>query len=66
MRSVDPRRNPLTEEDGMPTPCAVNFDHITLGQRDRSGPLLCSLSVERWPEVRKALLRACGFDPESE
>ena len=52
----------LTEEDGMPTACAVNFDHISLGQRDRFGSLLGNLSDERWPEVRGALLTACGFE----
>jgi len=56
----------LTEEDGMPTACAVNFDHISLGQRDRFGTVICNLSVERWPEVRSALLTACGFNWESE
>jgi mRNA interferase MazF len=56
----------LTEEDGMPAPCAVNLDHISLGQRDRFGSLMCSLSAERWPEVRNALLVACGFEQESE
>jgi hypothetical protein len=50
----------------MPAPCAINFDHVSLGQRDRFGTVLCSLSAERWPEVRKALLHACGFDHESE
>ena len=54
---------PLTEEDGMPVPCAVNFDHISLGQRDRFGSVLCSLPPERWLEVRHALLTACGFAP---
>jgi len=53
-----------TEEDGMPTACAVNFDHVSLGQRDRFGAVLCSLSEDRWPEVRRALLTACGFDQE--
>lgn len=56
----------LTEKDGMPAACAVNFDHISLGQRDRFGSVICSLSGERWPEVRRALLTACGFDQESE
>ena len=54
----------LTEDDGMPTACAVNFDHVSLGQRDRFGAVLCSLSEDRWPEVRRALLTACGFDRE--
>ena len=54
----------LTEEDGMPAACVVNFDHISLGQRDRFGSVLCSLSEERWPEVRRAVLIACGFVQE--
>lgn len=54
----------LTEEDGMPAASAVNFDHLSLGQRDRFGSVLCTLSEQRWPEVRKALLTACGFDRE--
>ena len=54
----------LTEEDGMPATCVVNFDHISLGQRNRFGPVLCSLSEARWPETRRALLIACGFIPE--
>ena len=52
----------LTEEDGMPAACAVNFDHVSLGQRDRFGTVLCTLSEQRWPEARRALLSACGFD----
>ena len=27
----------LTMEDGMPTTCALNFDHVTLVQRSRLG-----------------------------
>lgn len=52
----------LTEEDGMPAACAVNFDHASLAQRDRFGSALCTLPEQRWPEVRSALLTACGFD----
>ena len=54
----------LTEEDGMPAACAANFDHVSLGQRDRFGSVLCTLPKQRWPEVRRALLTACGFDLE--
>ena len=54
----------LTEEDGVPAACAVNFDHLSLGQRDRFGAVLCTLAAQRWPEVRRALLIACGFDQE--
>ena len=55
----------LLEEDGMPVACAVNFDHVSLGERDRFGSVLCSLTGERWPEVRRTLLTACGFEQES-
>jgi mRNA interferase MazF len=51
----------LTEDDGMPAACALNFDHISLAQRERIGPVLCSLPEPRWSEVRRALLIACGF-----
>ncbi len=54
----------MTEADGMPTSCAVNFDHISLGHRDRFGSVLCTLSPERWAEVQSALLAACGFDQD--
>jgi hypothetical protein len=48
----------------MPAACVVNFNHIALGQRDRFGAVLGSLPEERWPEVRRALLTACGFDQQ--
>jgi len=51
----------LTTEDGMPATCALNFDHVSLAQKGRMGPVLCSLADRRWPEVRSALLLACGF-----
>ncbi|MDQ2945460.1 MAG: type II toxin-antitoxin system PemK/MazF family toxin [Acidobacteriota bacterium] len=51
----------LTVDDGMPAACALNFDHVSLAQRDRIGSVLCSLVETRWAEVRRALLIACGF-----
>ena len=51
----------LAPEDGMPVVCALNFDHVSLAQRDRIGSALCSLPDTRWPEVQRALLIACGF-----
>ena len=51
----------LTDDDGMPVACALNFDHIALAQRDRIGPVLAVLDDSRWPDVRAALLNACGF-----
>lgn len=51
----------LTTDDGMPAACALNFDHVSLAQRNRIGAVLSSLPEKRWPEVRRALLVACGF-----
>jgi mRNA interferase MazF len=55
----------LTPDDGMPAACALNFDHISLAQRDRIGALISTLREERWEEVRRALLVACGFVPST-
>ncbi|MEW6743935.1 MAG: type II toxin-antitoxin system PemK/MazF family toxin [Planctomycetota bacterium] len=54
----------LTQQDGMPTTCALNFDHITLVQRARLGAVITGLRVERWAEVRAAMPVACGFEPD--
>lgn len=51
----------LSADDGMPAECALNFDHVSLAQRDRLGPVLCIFPEDRWPEARKALLKARGF-----
>jgi len=51
----------LTDADGMPTTCALNFDHIGLARRDRLGSSITRLAEPRWPEIEAALLTACGF-----
>lgn len=51
----------LTPDEGMPVACALNFDHVSLAQRSRIGSVLCNLPETRWPDVRRALLVACGF-----
>src|SRR6266478_1695198 len=50
----------LTPEDGMPVVCALNFDHVSLAQRDRIGSVLSTLPQARWPEAQRALMIACG------
>jgi len=50
----------------MPTICALNFDHVSLAQRNRIGSLLCMLREDRWPEIRRALLVSCGFGEEAQ
>jgi hypothetical protein len=32
--------------------------------RDRIGAVICNLPEYRWPEVREAMLVACGFQAE--
>lgn len=50
----------------MPASCALNFDHVGIAQRSRLGAVLTSLSESRWPEVERALLIACGFEPRGD
>jgi mRNA interferase MazF len=51
----------LTEDDGMPTSCALNFDHVSVARKERLGPTIVSLADGCWGEVERALLVACGF-----
>ena len=53
----------LTEDDGMPTACALNFDHVSLARKERLGAIIAHLDVSRWPEIERALVIACGFMP---
>jgi mRNA interferase MazF len=56
----------LTVDDGMPAACPLSFDHVSLAQRSRIGPVVCDLAGARWDEVREALLIACGFGRPSD
>jgi mRNA interferase MazF len=60
MRGID-TEVVLTEDEGMPTTCVLNFDHISLARKERLGAALATLNEARWPEVERALLVACGF-----
>ena len=51
----------LSQADGMPDTCALNFDHIGIVQRSRLGAVITDLPFARWSEVEQALLIACGF-----
>lgn len=51
----------LSNADGMPESCALNFDHVTLVQRSKLGAVITELPPTRWPEIEQALLVACGF-----
>ena len=54
----------LSDGDGMPDVCALNFDHVSLVQRSRLGAVITELPATRWPEIEQALLIACGFRPD--
>lgn len=48
----------LDENDGMPTTCAVNCDHIQTVSRGRVGSLITTISREKMNSVRRAILFA--------
>lgn len=56
----------LSTDDGMPTGCALNLDHVGIAQGARLGAVLTTLAESRWPEVENALLIACGFEPRGD
>ncbi len=51
----------LSNADGMPEACALNFDHVGLVQRTRLGAVIAELPPSRWSEIEQALLVGCGF-----
>jgi mRNA-degrading endonuclease toxin of MazEF toxin-antitoxin module len=53
----------LTEADGVPTPCVVKPEWIRIVDRSSLGPLIATLPVGRWSEIRAALLDILGFEP---
>ncbi len=55
---------PLSPDDGMPTVCTLNLDHVGIVHRSRLGSLMTTLPEPRWPEIERALLAACGFAEE--
>ncbi len=46
----------LSESDGMPSDCVINFDHIQTVSKNKIGALLTILSPERLKEVQEAIL----------
>jgi mRNA interferase MazF len=45
----------LDKEDGMPSECAVNFDHIQTVPKDHIGKLITAIPRERLGEVTYAI-----------
>jgi mRNA interferase MazF len=52
----------ISENDGMPNPCAVNLYHLQTVQKQNIGKLITTLSPKKLNEVRDALNFALGFD----
>ncbi len=45
----------LTQEDGMPRDCAINFDHIQTVQKGKIGALITTLTMSKLEEVDAAV-----------
>jgi len=52
----------LDADDGMPHPCAANFDHIQTVSKAKLGDLVTTLSPERMAEASKALSFALALE----
>ncbi len=51
----------LTENDGMPHECAINFDHIQTVSKGKIGAYITSLSQTRLAQTKTAILFALGL-----
>ena len=51
----------LTENDGMPRECAINFDHIQTVSKGKIGAYIASLSQTRLAQAKTAILFALGL-----
>ena len=51
----------LTPEDGLPTVCAINLDHVQTVSKAKIGSFITTLSDSQMDQVKKALLFALGF-----
>lgn len=48
----------LTKEEGLPTDCVINFDHIQTVSKGKLGVFIAELSQEKLIETRKATIFA--------
>jgi len=48
----------LSESDGMPRDCVINFDHIQTVSKGKIGSLITTISTEKRKQVREAILFA--------
>jgi mRNA interferase MazF len=61
IRSI-PTEVVLTEEDGMPEACAVNFDNLQSVSKAKVGDRITHLSARKMKDGAKAIAFALGFD----
>ena len=54
----------LTPEDGLLTECAANMDHIQTVAKERLGPMIAYLSLEKMGKVDHAIAFALGLDAQ--
>lgn len=52
----------LTEADGMPKVCAINFDHIQTVQKNKLGSLITRLPMDKMQAVKEAVIFAFGLE----
>jgi mRNA interferase MazF len=63
IRSI-PTEVVLTEDDGLPSTCAVNFDNLQTVSKSNIGDRIARLTARRMRETSAAVLFALGFDDE--
>lgn len=63
IRSI-PTEVVLTEADGLPTTCAVNFDNLQTVPKSNIGVPIARLSAQKMREAGAATSFALGFDDE--
>lgn len=51
----------LSENDGMPKDCAINFDHIQTVSKSKIGSLIMTLMQEKLKQVRNAIIFALNL-----
>jgi mRNA interferase MazF len=63
IRSI-PTELVLTEEDGLPSTCAANFDNLQTVPKSNIGSRITRLTATRMKEATSAIAFALGFDSD--
>lgn len=51
----------LSELEGMPRDCAINFDHIQTVSKSKIGALITTISTQKMKQVREAIIFALNL-----